>query len=136
MPATPKLRRISTVKIGTRDLGEGDHPFAALADRPGGLVLEADGEAGVVDEVEDRQVEQVAQVEVAGQLVAAVGGQGAAVGVAAVGGDDADRMAVEARETDDLVGAPQRRRSRRTNPCRPSARSRDARRTSPCACAG
>ena len=99
---------MSTVKIGTLDLGEGDHPLAAPADGAGDLVLEADGEAGVVDQVEDRQVEQVAQVEVAGQLVAAVGGEGAAVDVAAVGGDDAQRVAVEADEPGDLVGAPQR----------------------------
>ena len=71
-------------------------------------MLEADREAGVVDQVEDRQVEEVAEVEVAAQLVAAVGGQRAAVHVAAVGGDDAHRMAVEAHEAGDLVGAPER----------------------------
>ncbi len=87
LPATPKLRRISTVKIGTRDLRERDHPLAAPADGAGDLVLEADGEAGVVDQVEDRDVEQVAQVEVAGELAAAVGGERAAVDVAAVGRD-------------------------------------------------
>ena len=97
-----------TVKIGTRDLGEGDHPLAALADRAGHLVLQPDREAGIVDQVEDRHVEQVADVEVAAQLVAAVGGQGAAVHVAAVRGDDPQRVAVEADEAGDLVGAPQR----------------------------
>ncbi len=91
-----------------RDLREGDHPLAALADRAGDLVLEADREARIVDQVEDRQVEQVAEVEVAGELVAAVGGQRAAVHVPAVRGDDAHRIAVEADEADDLVGAPER----------------------------
>src|SRR5438045_3390818 len=65
-------------------LGEGDHPLPALADRAGHLVLDADGEAGAVDQVEHREVEQVAQVEVADQLVAARRGHGAAVDVAAV----------------------------------------------------
>ena len=73
------------------DLGEGDHPLAALADGAGDLVLEPDREARIVDQVQDRQVEEVAQVEVAPELVAAVGGQRAAVHVAAVGGDHAHR---------------------------------------------
>ena len=96
------------MKIGTADLGEGHHPFAALADGAGDLVLDADGEARIVDEVEHRQVEEVAEVEMPLELVAAVGGQRAAVDVPAVRGDDAHRMAVHAHEAGDLVGAPQR----------------------------
>ena len=95
-----------TVKIGTVDLREGDHPLAALADRAGDLVLEADREARIVDQVEHRKMEQVAEVEMAFEFVAAVGRQRAAVDVPAIGGDDAHRMAVEAHEADDLVGTP------------------------------
>ena len=90
------------------DLGERDHPLAALADRAGDLVLDADREAGIVDQVEQRDVEQVAEVEVALELVAAVRRQRAAVHVAAVGRDHAHRMAGQADEARDLVGAPQR----------------------------
>ena len=71
-------------------------------------MFEPDGEAGVVDEVQDRDVEEIAEVEVAGQLAASVRRQRAAVGVLAVRGDDAHGMAVETREPGHLVRSPQR----------------------------
>ena len=91
-----------------RDLRERDHPFAALADGAGDLMLETHREARIVDQVQHREMEQVADVEMALQLVAAVGRQRAAVDVPAVGGDDAHRIAIQAHEAHDLVGAPQR----------------------------
>ena len=57
----------------------------------------ADDEAGLVDEVHRRQVEGVAEVDEAGHLLAAVGGQPAAVVVGVVG-EHADGVAVEAGE--------------------------------------
>ncbi|MDZ7660081.1 MAG: hypothetical protein U5J89_12445 [Fodinibius sp.] len=51
-------------------MGEGDHPLAAGADGAGLFVLDAYGEAGVVHQVQQRDVEQVAQVEVPGELPA------------------------------------------------------------------
>ena len=97
-----------TVKIGTVAWAKAIIHSPPLRMVPVDLVLEPDREAGIVDQVEDRQVEEVAEVDVAAQLVAAVGGQRAAVHVPAVGGDDAHRMAGEAHEAGDLVGAPER----------------------------
>src|SRR6185295_4582080 len=57
------------------DLCECDHPLAALADRAGDLVLEANGKPWIVDQVQNRQVEQVAQIKMPSQFVATIGGQ-------------------------------------------------------------
>ena len=47
------------------------------------------------------------EVEVTRELVAAICRERAAVDVSAIGGDHTDRVAVEPREPDDLIGTPQ-----------------------------
>ena len=71
-------------------------------------MLEPDCKARVVAQVEDRDVEQVAEVDVAGELVAPVSRERTAVDVPRVGCDHAHGVAVHADEAHDLVGAPQR----------------------------
>ena len=75
-------------------LVDGGQRAGAAADRRLALGLGADQEAGHVDEVDDRQAELVAQVDEARLLLRGVGGHAAAV-VLGVGGDDADRPALE-----------------------------------------
>jgi len=90
------------------DLRESHHPFAALADGAGNLVFEADRETGVIDQIENGHVKDIAQVDMASQLVATIRRQGAAVDVPAVGSNDAEGAAIEAHEAGDLIRAPQR----------------------------
>ena len=99
---------MSTVKIGTCTWAKATIHVAPWRIVPCVSCSRPTAKPGLSTRLSDREVEQVAQVEVAGQLVAAVGRHRPAVDVAAVGGDDADRVAVEAGEADDLVGAPQR----------------------------
>ena len=69
-------------------------PWRMVADVLG---LGADQEARLVDEAHDRQVEGVAQVDVAAQLLRGLGGHRAGVEVRIVR-DHADRLAAQARE--------------------------------------
>ena len=76
------------------DRGERAH---AVADRAALLGLDADLEARVVDEVHDRQVERVAEVDEADHLLRRVGVDRAAA-LARIVREHADRDAVEPRE--------------------------------------
>ena len=62
-----------------RRLVDGEQRARAAADRARALGLGADHEAGLVDEVDDRQAELVAEVDEAHELVRRVAGQAAAV---------------------------------------------------------
>ena len=77
----------------------GDH-LRAVPDDALPLDLAADHEAGHVGEVEQRDVERVAQPDEPGGLVGGVDEQHAALHRRVVG-DDADRTAVDAAEADD-----------------------------------
>ena len=82
---------------GHRRLVNGVERAGAAADRAGALGLGADHEAGLVDEVHDGQVELVAEVDEAGELLGGVRGQPAAV-VLRIGGEHADGPARQPRE--------------------------------------
>lgn len=73
-----------------------------MADRRGALGVGPDQEAGFVDERHDRQVERVAQLDVAAQLLRGLGGHRAGV-EARVVGYHADRLAAQARELEEAV---------------------------------
>ena len=75
-------------------------------DGPRGIVIEADGKAGVVDEVQYRNVEEITESEVTGDLVAAVGGECTAVAVTRVRRNDAHDVATTASEPGHLIGPP------------------------------
>src|SRR5215510_10453511 len=91
-----------------RELRERDHPFATLADGAGDLMLETHREARIVDQVQHWEMEQVAEVEMALELVTPIGRERAPVDVPAIRGEDAHRIAIEAYEANDLVGSPER----------------------------
>ena len=81
-------------------LVDGEQRAGAAAHRARALGLGADHEARLVDEVRHRQAELVAQVDEAHELVRGVAGQPAAV-VLRIGGQHADRAAVEPRQRAD-----------------------------------
>src|SRR5262249_3165175 len=85
-----------------RDLRERDHPFGTLADGAGDLMLETHREAWIVDQVQQGEMEQVAEVEMALELITTIGRERASVDVPAIRGDDAHRIAIEAYEANDL----------------------------------
>src|SRR5437763_1329503 len=76
----------------------------ASPDRALALSLGADHESRLVDEVDDRQAELVAGVDEARELLGRRRGKAAAV-VARIGGEHADRPALEARERRDQRAA-------------------------------
>jgi hypothetical protein len=69
-------------------------------------MLETDREARIVDQVQHWEMEQIAEVEMALELVTPIGRERAPVDVPAIRGDDAHRIAIEADEANDLVGPP------------------------------
>ncbi len=89
---------------GHRAVRRGEHGRGAEADGAEALGLRADHEARLVDEGDDRQVEDLAFLDEAADLERAVRRHRAGV-EAAVVADHADRLAREPREAGDLAAA-------------------------------
>src|SRR4029453_4950645 len=85
-------------------LPDGRHRAHALLDRARLLRFEADPETGTVHQVDDGQMERLREVDPALDLLAGVGGPGAAV-MERVAGHRRDRPAVETRQPRD-TGTP------------------------------
>ena len=88
------------------DLGEGHHPLTTFTDGAIHFVFDADSKARVIDEVQDWQMESVADIKVPFQFVAAICGQRATVFMAGIRRDDAHGMSIDAKQTGNLVSTP------------------------------
>ena len=78
-----------------------------FGDEAGDFVFETHRKPWIVDEVQHRDMKQIAEIEVPLQFVAAIGGERAAVDMPAVGGDDAERITAESHKARDLIGTPE-----------------------------
>jgi hypothetical protein len=67
-----------TVRIGTATCANAT-PLRVVADSTGNLVLKSDREPRIIDQVQQREMEQIAEVEVALEFPTAIGRERATV---------------------------------------------------------